>query len=116
MKKTKKRMQKRTEPSAASLREMPEVDFSKAKKSGRGHYHRKAVAAGGYGDGPDGKRWVPLTPGRPPKGIDAEATSPKSIRLPEGLWERLDREAKKRGTTRHRLLRELIAAWLERAA
>jgi hypothetical protein len=106
---------KQREPSAASLREMPEVDFSKVKKLDRGHYYKKALAAGGYYDGPDGKRWVPMGPGRPKKGTQVEHTSPKSIRLPDGLWEQLDREAKKRGTTRHSLLREMIADYFRAA-
>lgn len=103
------------EPSAASLREMPELE-ELSGRGDRGRYHKKASAAGGYYDGPDGTRWVPLKPGRPKTGAESEATAPRSVRFPASLWKRLDAEAKKRGTTRHALLRELVAEWLERAA
>jgi hypothetical protein len=115
----KARGRKQAEPSAASLREMPEVDFAKAAKSARGHHFKKAVAAGGYsvpGPGGKGARWVPLRAGRPKKGTKVEPTEPRSVRFPEELWRRLDREARKLGVTRHALLRQVVAAWLERAA
>ena len=106
---------KHDEPSAASLREMPEHDFSKASKSDRGYFHKKSLAAGGYSiPGPNGKgrTWIPAKGGRPKKGSGVEATSPQSIRLPESLWKYLEKEAQKRGMTRHALLRQIVSLWI----
>lgn len=101
---------KQEEPSAESLREMPEHDFSKAAKRERGHYYKRIVADGGYWAGPEGsQRWYPVGKGgRPKKDSSVEPSSPHSIRLPDSLWKRLDKEAKKVGVTRHALLRKII--------
>lgn len=102
-------------PTAKSLREMPELE-ALPKRAQRGAFRKRAEAAGGYHDGPDGETWTPLKRGRPKSGTKAETTSPRSVRFPTALWKQLDAEAKKRGTTRHALLRELVSKWLKRAA
>jgi hypothetical protein len=113
--KTKARRQR--EPSEDSLREMPEHDFSKAAKGERGQYYKRIVADGGYWAGPEGSlRWYPMGKGgRPKKDSGVEPSSPHSIRLPDSLWKRLDKEAKKVGVTRHALLRKIIVDGLAEA-
>lgn len=101
---------KRAEPSAKSLREIPEHDFSKAARSERGHHYKKIAADGGYWAGPEGNlRWYPVGKGgRPKKDSGVEPSSPHSIRLPDSLWTQLGKVAKKLGVKRHALLRKII--------
>jgi hypothetical protein len=101
-----KKASKTNEPSAESLREMPETTFP--ENAQRGRFYKKAVARGGYHAGPQGKAWVPMKAGRPPKGTEAVKTTPKSIRLPEHVWALLDVQAKKKHTTRHKFLQHII--------
>ncbi len=108
---------KHERPSAESRREMPEHDFSKAAKRERGYHYKKIAADGGYWAGPEGSlRWYPVGKGgRPKKDSGVEPSSPHSIRLPDSLWKRLDKEAKKVGVTRHALLRKIIVDVLAKA-
>jgi hypothetical protein len=104
MKKTTKKS-RASEPSAASLREIPEIDFTKAVVLGRGAEGlRKARAL------------LEARRGRPRKGTRADGSRPRSIRFSEAMWRDLERRAKQRGITLHALLREVIAEWLVRAA
>jgi hypothetical protein len=104
MKKANRR--KRTaEPSAASLREIPEIDFSKAVVLGRGATGLRRA-----------RTLLKAKRGRPKKGTQPEGSSPRSIRFSDTMWRDLERQAKRRGVTLHALLREVIADWLTRAA
>jgi hypothetical protein len=94
-----------TEPSAASLRAIPELDFSKAVVLGRG-------AAGLHG----ARALLKARRGRPRKGTRAVGSSPRSVRFTDEMWLALERRAKRRGLTLHALLREVIADWLTKAA
>ena len=91
-------------PTKASLREMPEADFDRVTRR-RNPYVTPAAesrAQWQYGRG------------RPPRGTEIGPTTVRSLRLPEAAWAALDREAKRRKTTTHALLRELVAMFLER--
>jgi hypothetical protein len=105
MKKASKKGESVAEPSAASLREIPEVDFSKAVVLGRG-------AAGLC----RARALLRARRGRPRKGAQPDGSSPRSIRFSDPVWRDLERRAKRRGIALHALLREVIAEWLARAA
>ena len=94
-----------TEPSAASLRAIPELDFSKAIVLGRGAAGLQRARA-----------LLKARRGRPSKGTRAAGSSPRSIRFTDEMWLALERRAKRRGITLHALLREVIAEWLTKAA
>jgi hypothetical protein len=104
MKKTNKRQQR--EPSKASLREMPEVDFSKS--SVRRNPYAKRIAAEGI--------TVKVGRGRPLKMFEAGGTVPRSVRFSPDTWTLLEEMAKARGLTLHAALREAILAWTRTAA
>jgi hypothetical protein len=104
MKKADKR-KRIAEPSAASLREIPEIDFSKAVVLGRGAIGLRRARA-----------LLKARRGRPKKGTHPDGSSPRSIRFSDAMWRDLERRAKRRGVTLHALLREVIAEWLGRAA
>ena len=99
---TKKRA---AEPSAASLRAIPELDFSKAVVLGRGAAGLRRARA-----------LLKARRGRPRKGTQATGSSPRSVRFTDKTWLELERRAKRRGITLHALLREVIADWLTKAA
>ena len=94
------------EPSKASLREMPEVDF-KTVKVRRNSYAARIAKEGIV---------VQVGRGRPKKLLEVGQTHPRSVRFPDVVWERIETRAKKRGMTLHAALREAILAWLENAA
>ena len=99
------RKKRAAEPSAASLREIPEIDFGKAVVLGRGAEGlRKARAL------------LAASRGRPRKGARAGGSTPRSIRFSDSMWRDLERRAERRGITLHALLREVIAEWLVKAA
>src|SRR5207248_3239434 len=83
-------------PSAKSLEEMPEADFSRIRVS-RNKYAVKAVATASR---------IQYGKGRPRKGSEVGPTPARSIRLPETVWKDLENEAHARATTVHALLRE----------
>jgi len=93
------------DPSAASLREIPEVDFSKAVVLGRGAAGLRRARA-----------LLKAQRGRPKKGTLPGGSSPRSIRFSDAMWRDLERRARRRGITLHALLREVIADWLAKAA
>ncbi len=98
------------EPSARSLREMPEVDFSRAKV--RKNPYAKRLAAEGFVVDVE----VKSGKGRPRKGTEVGKTIPKSIRFPAETWEMLAQFAKGKGLSLHAALRAAILEWAKRAA
>jgi hypothetical protein len=99
------RARKHKEPSAASLREIPPLDFSKTIEFGRGPEALKRAL-----------EWARSKRGRPKKGEKPAGTITRSVRLPEAAWKALEKAAKKEGTTVHALIREAIAKKLGHAA
>ncbi len=104
MKKAKKSSQR--EPSAASLREIPEVDFSKVQA--RPNRYAAQIAKEGI--------VVQVGRGRPRKIFEVGGTRPRSIRFPDVVWNRIEKVAKAKGLTLHAALREAVLAWLKKAA
>jgi hypothetical protein len=101
----KKKVTRPREPSAASLRESPEVDFGRARV--RRHPYAARVAAEGI---------VPVGRGRPKKGTERTGpTVPRSVRFPAHLWKLLETKAKAEGLTLHSALRAAILEWARRA-
>jgi hypothetical protein len=101
-----KKTRRHTEPSEASLKEIPEVDFAKARVR-RNPYATRITKEG---------ITVQVGRGRPKKLAEVGGTSPRSVRFPDEVWRVLEARAKKRGLTLHAALREAILAWIERAA
>lgn len=103
-------------PSKASLREMPERRANAKTKPNK--FAAKIAKQGGLTYQVDGEkpRWVPLPQGRPKKSDATEASKPRSVRLPDSVWDELQARAKERGVGVHTLLRELVAEYLRRAA
>ena len=99
MKKASKRDQR--PPSSRSLREMPEFDFSRAKRNP----FAERIAKEGY--------TVHVTRGRPRKGEEAPTTT-KSIRFPVPVWALLARRAQQEGLTMHAALRAAALEWATR--
>ncbi len=93
---------KSKEPSRRSLREMPEVDFRKARIR-RNPYARR-IAAEGIS--------VHIDRGRPKKGSETGPTIPRSVRFPASVWEHLERRAKAEGIPLHAALRAAVLAWV----
>src|SRR5450755_3883729 len=108
MKKTTERARRtrHAEPSEASLREIPEVDFSKARV--RRNPYAARIAREGI--------TVQVGRGRPKKLAEVGGTSPRSVRFPDSIWKVIETRAKKKGITLHAALREAILAWIEAAA
>jgi hypothetical protein len=92
------------EPSKASLREIPEIDFATAKV--RRNPYAKRVAAEGI---------VHVRRGRPRKGTETGPTEPRSIRFPAAVWRMLEERAKAQGLSLHSALRAAIIEWAGRA-
>jgi hypothetical protein len=101
-----KRTKLYAEPSQASLKEMPEVDFSKARV--RRNPYPARIATEGI--------TVQVGRGRPRKLHEVGGTSPRSVRFPDEVWKLLAARAKKRGLSLHAALREAILDWIKRAA
>jgi hypothetical protein len=95
-----KKARRQQEPSRASLREIPEVDFKVAKV--RRNPYAERIAAGGI---------VHAGRGRPRKGRETGPTIPRSIRFPAPVWKRLEKRAKAEGITLHAALRAAILEW-----
>ena len=104
MKKGKKRRSR--EPSAASLREMPEVDFSNVRVR-RNPYAARIAREGVV---------VQVGRGRPKKLLEVGGTRPRSVRFPDVVWKQIEARARSRGITVHAALREAILTWLRSAA
>ncbi len=118
MKKASKKKKTRREPAAAALREMPEVDFGKAKL--RRNPYAKKLAESGIEISLPGRKprrlRIQSGKGRPVKAAEVGRTIPRSVRFPDSLWRELEKKAKERGKTLHSVLREAILEWLEKAA
>lgn len=99
----KKAISRRTrEPSRASLREMPEVDFKKAKV--RRNPYASRIATEGLS--------IRVGRGRPRKGTETGPTLPRSVRFPASVWQHLERCAKAEGISLHAALRAAVVAWM----
>ena len=88
------------EPSRASLRAMPEADFSNAKPN---PYARRIAIEG---------LSIQVERGRPRKGSEKGPTIPRSVRFPAEVWENLEQRAKREGIPLHAALRAAVLAWL----
>ncbi|CAN5750546.1 hypothetical protein BH11MYX2_BH11MYX2_16620 [soil metagenome] len=141
-KRTNKRAQQvppAAEPSAASLREMPEVDFSKyrvRRNPFAARVAREGIRIVHHGPSAASLREIPevdfskarVRPnpyvtraaepaiqygrGRPRRGEEVGSTTVRSLRLPEQTWNVFDAEATARKTTAHALLRELVVQFV----
>jgi hypothetical protein len=128
------------EPSASSLKLLPEIDFSKyrvrrnpyaARIAREGaevvhdepsHASLAAIPEADFSTARVRRNTYPTRAaegslqygrGRPRRGEESGPTPVRSLRLPEALWKTLDTEAKARHTTTHALLRELISRFIE---
>jgi hypothetical protein len=141
MKKASTRKKPSADPRAASLREMPEIDFS-AFAIRRNPFAARIAREGieVLHDSPS-PRSVAAIPeidldrarvrrspyasraaeavaklqhgkGRPRRGGEVGPTPTRSIRLPEAVWDALEQAAVRRGTTVHALLREAVVRYL----
>src|SRR5260370_34838797 len=81
------------EPSAASLREMPELDFTKVKL--RPNPYAARIAAEGR---------FHVAPGRPRRGTETGPTGPRSIRFPAPVWRHLEKRPRPHAITLHTAL------------
>jgi len=106
MKKASKKKTSNREPSKASLKEIPEVDFSKTRV--RSNPYAARIAKEGI--------TVQVGKGRPKKLEEVGGTSPRSVRFPDEVWKLIEARAKKNGLTLHAALRKAILDWIERAA
>ena len=100
-----RRTAKPTEPSAASLKAMPERDFAGTRV--RRNHHAARIAKEGI--------TVQIGRGRPRKLAEVGGTSPRSVRSSDPLWAMLTKRAKDEGLSLHAALRQAILAWLKRA-
>ena len=101
----KKATRKKTkEPSRASLREMPEIDFKTAKV--RRNPYAPRIAAEGLS--------IHISRGRPKKGTETGPTIPRSVRFPASVWEHLEQCAKAEGIPLHAALRAAVLAWVQK--
>jgi hypothetical protein len=105
MKKASKKTEHR-EPSKASLKDIPEVDFSTARV--RKNPYAARIAKEGI--------TVQVGKGRPKKLEEVGGTSPRSVRFPDEIWKLIEARAKENGLTLHAALRKAILDWIERAA
>ena len=138
-----KRDSKQLDRDAASLQELPEIDFS------RYHIRRNPYAARIVREGvkvlhdePSAASLAEMPEldvararvrpnkyavraeaaaskiqygrGRPRKGNEVGSTPARSLRLPATIWQSLEREAQERATTVHALLRELVVTHVSR--
>jgi hypothetical protein len=89
------------EPSAASLRDVPELDPATTVKFGRGMAAMRDVID-----------FMNTVRGRPKHGAKAAGSSVRSLRLTDQAWAELERRAEQLGMPLHKLLRVVIAGWL----
>ncbi len=114
MKKASKQVGRRTEapPSRASLREMPEVSL----KDGTWRPNPYAARIAKEGLALPGGVHLSSRRGRPKKGEEVGPTTPRSVRFPAEVWERLEEAAKREGLPLHAALRTAIIEWVTRSA
>ncbi len=98
-----KKARKAREPSKASLREIPEIDFKTATV--RPNPYAARVAADGI---------IHVRRGRPRKGTETGLTEPRSIRFPLPVWKMLEARARAEGLPLHSALRVAILEWAMR--
>lgn len=91
-------------PSAASLRDMPELP---PDVTGRRNPYAKRIKAGGIE--------LQVGRGRPRAGRRVGPTVVKSVRLPPALWKRLEQQAREKGVALHALVRSALVDWLDRS-
>lgn len=132
-----------TEPTAASLRALPPVDFeayrirrnpyaARIKREGIQIVHQDPSRASltempeadfAYARvrrnkyvsrAAESVARVQYGRGRPPAGQEVGETSTRSLRLPADVWAALEDEAHSRKTTVHAILREIVAAHILR--
>lgn len=143
MKKATSRSRRRQEPTAASLRALPQIDFSSYRvrrnpyadrivRDGIRVVHdepsRESLAAMPEPDfssvrarrNPYASRAaealarMQVGQGRPRRGHESGPTPTRSIRLPRSVWDALEEEARLTNTTVHALLRKAVTAYLLR--
>lgn len=137
-----KKKRSQPEPSRASLRDIPPIDFAHYGRPRRNPFARR-IARDGWAlahDEPSAHslREVPevdrttkgaanpyvervrahgstvrIGRGRPKVGDETGPTTVKSVRLPAATWKRLEAQARARGIALHALVRLAIADWLE---
>ncbi len=134
---------RRREPTAASRRELPQIDFSKVRirrnpyadriaREGIRVIHdepsRESLAEIPEADfssvsarrNPYASRAAEAIArmhpgqGRPRRGHESGPTPTRSIRLPQSVWDALEEEARRRSTTVHALLRKAVTTYLLR--
>ncbi len=98
-----KKVRKAREPSKASLREIPEIDFRTARV--RPNPYAARIAEEGI---------VHIRRGRPRRGTETGLTEPRSIRFPAPVWKVLEARARSEGLTLHSALRVAILEWARR--
>ncbi len=130
-------------PRAVSLKEMPEIDFSRyrlrrnpyaprikregvqlshrepsetsLKEMPEADFSRTRVRPNKYvASAAEKAAKIQYGRGRPRKGEETGPTSSRTIRLPASIWKALEQEARVRSTTVHALLRELVATYVTR--
>ena len=99
----KSRRPSQREPSRASLREMPEIDFTKQKP--RPNPFAARIAAEGI--------TIHVARGRPKKGTETGPTIPRSVRFPADVWQHLEQRAKAKGIPLYAALRAAVLAWVK---
>lgn len=134
-------IKRKLNPTAASLRELPEIDFRQyriRRNPYAGRIKREGVKV--VHDEPSRAALIEMPEvdfdrarvrpnkfaiqagkvaskiqhgkGRPRKGDEVGITPARSLRLPETIWRALEREAQERVTTVHALLRELVVSYV----
>jgi hypothetical protein len=93
---------KQREPSRASLREIPEANFERARV--RRNSYTLRIAREGFS--------INLGRGRPRKGRETGPTIPRSVRFTAQVWKHLEERAKAEGTPLHAALRAAVLAWV----
>jgi hypothetical protein len=96
-----KKVRKQREPSAASIRAMPEVRFTRATAKPNPYFERYWAEQG-----------VKPRRGRPKKGEESGPTHPRSIRFPDEVWSRLEAVARSQHLTVHAALRTAVLQWM----
>jgi hypothetical protein len=103
-------------PSEASLREMPEIDFSRTPTRPNPYVARLALQKEIVVRAGDQELRLPVGRRRPSKAEATGSSTPRSVRLPDAVWKELERRAAERGLTAHAAMRQAIAAWLDDVA
>ena len=98
-----KKVRKAREPSKASLRDIPEIDFKTA--TFRQNPYAAQVASNGI---------IHVRRGRPRKGTETGVTEPRSVRFPAPVWKLLEARARAEGIPLHSALRVAILEWATR--